>query len=178
MKLSFNEKLLWAKKAAQLNVETDCGQEEFYKMAKESGLGEKWLSYYANAYEAAGESGLQALSYRKKMPEGIRKEAMEKINKYLSRRVPLHLRSEIGFLVKSQSNIITAYEKRPLFSGPSKTSCIEVLQVRYTDFDNRWHLYWMRKFGKWWPYVPKRPIFTIEDCIREVDADAWGCFWG
>ena len=178
MKLSFAERLLWAKRAAQLNVETDRGQEDFYKIAKESSLGEKWLSYYVNAYKAAEESGLQALSYRKKMPEGIRKEAVEKINKYLSRRVPTHLRSGIGFLVKSQSNTITAYEKRPLFSDASKTSCIEVLQVRYTDFDNRWHLYWMRKFGKWWPYVPKKPVFTIEDCIKEVDVDAWGCFWG
>lgn len=178
MKLNFAEKLLWAKKAAQLNVETDRGQEDFYKIAKESGLGEKRLTYYANAYEAAEESGLKSLSHRKKIPEGIRKEAMEKINKYLSRRVPSHLRSEIGFLVKSQSNTITAYEKRPLFSDVSKTSCIEVFQVRYTDFDNRWHLYWMRKFGKWWPYVPKKPVFTIEDCIREVEADAWGCFWG
>jgi hypothetical protein len=178
MKLSFGEKLLWAKKAAQVNLETDRGQEEFYKMVKESGLGEKQLTYYANAYEAAEESGLRALSYRKRMPEGIRKEAMQKINEFLSLRVPSHLRSEIGFLVKSQSSAITAYEKRPLFSDPSKTSCIEVFQVRYTDFDNRWHLYWMRKFGKWWPYVPKKPIFTIGDCIREVDEDSWGCFWG
>jgi hypothetical protein len=178
MKHNFSELLFWVKKAALLNLETDRGQEDFYKVAKESGLGEKQLTYYANAYEAAKESGLQALTYRKKIPEGIRKEAMEKINNYLSSRVPSHLRSEIGFLVKSQSNTITAYEKRPLFSDQSKTSCIEVFQVRYTDFDNRWHLYWMHKFGKWWPYVPKKPVFTIEDCIREVEADAWGCFWG
>ena len=178
MRLNPAEKLAWANKAARINLETDRGQEEFCRMAKESGLGEKQLSYYANAYEAAEESGIRALSHKKRVPEGIRKEAMEKINKYLSFRVPSHLRKEIGFLVKSQSNTITAYEKRPLFLDPSKTSCIEVFQVRYTDFDNRWHLYWMRKFGKWWPYVPKKPVFTIEDCIREVDKDVWGCFWG
>jgi len=78
MKLNFAEKVLWAKKAALVNLETDRGQEDFYKMAKESGLGEKWLTYYANAYEAAEESGLQALSYKKKIPEGIRKEAIIK----------------------------------------------------------------------------------------------------
>ncbi len=160
--------LFWAKKAAMIDLETDLGQEDFYKMAKESGLEEKRLTYYANAYEAAEESGLRALSYRKRMPEGIRKEAMEKINKFLSLRVPYHLRSEIGFLVKSQSNKITAYEKRQLFTDPSQTSCVEVFQVRYTDFDNRWHLYWMRKFGKWWPYVPKKTIFTIGDCSGKI----------
>jgi len=178
MALTFSEKCLWAKKAARINLETDRGQEDFYRLTKESGLGERQLTYYANAYEAAEESGLQALSYKKRMPEEIRKEAMEKINKYLSLRVPSHLRSEIGFITKSQSNTIIAYEKRPLFSDPSRTSCIEIFRVRYADFDNRWHLYWMRKFGKWWPYIPKKPIFTVEDCIREVEADAWGCFWG
>lgn len=178
MKHDFSELLFWAKKVILLNLETDRGQEDFYKMAKESGLGERRLTYYANAYEAAEESGLQALSYKKRMPEVIRKEALEKINTYLSRRVPLHLRLEIGFFVKSQDNVIIVYEKRPLFSDPLKTSCIEVFRVRYTDFDNRWHLYWMRKFGKWWPYIPKKPVFIIEDCIREVNEDVCGCFWG
>ena len=161
-----------------LNIDTDKGQEAFYNMAKESGLGEMWLGYYSNAYEAAGESGLKAPSYRRKMPDGIRKEAMGKISKYLSDKVPSHLRSEIGFLVKAQNNRITISEKRPLFSDPSLTSCVEACQVRYTDFDNRWHLYWMRKFHKWWPYIPQKPIYTIKDCIKEIEKDAWGCFWG
>jgi hypothetical protein len=178
MRQDFSKLLFWAKKAAMIDLETDPGQEDFYRLAKESGLGEKQLTYYANAYEAAGESGLRALSYKKRMPEGIRKEVMEKINNYLSSRVPPHLCTEIGFLVKSQGNTIIASDKRISFSNKTKTICIEIFQVRYTDFDNRWHLYWMRKFGKWWPYVTKKPIFTIEDCIRELNEDAWGCFWG
>ena len=44
--------------------------------------------------------------------------------------------------------------------------------MRYTDFDNRWHLYWKRKTGKWWPYIPKKSVYTIENYIREVEADA------
>lgn len=177
-KLGFSDKYLWAKKAALLDVDTKDGYEEFYKMAKESGLGEMWLSYYSNAYEAAGESGLKALSYKKKMPDEIRKDAVDKVNEYLYNRVPSNLRKEIGFLVKARYNRITVSEKRPLFSDPLQTSCIEVFQARYTDFDNRWHLYWMRKFHKWWPYVPKKAIYTVKDCIREVDEDGWGCFWG
>ncbi|MCK4421234.1 DUF3024 domain-containing protein [candidate division WOR-3 bacterium] len=178
MKMSFSEKYLWAKKAAMLNIDTDKGYEEFHKMAKESGLGTRWLTYYANAYEAAGESGLKALTYRKKMPVQIQAQALEKINEYLSNRVPVHLRSEIGFLVKTQNNRITVFEKRPLFSDTSKEVCIEAVQIRYTDFDKRWHLYWMRKFHIWWPYIPEQPVYTIDDCIREVKGDIWGCFWG
>lgn len=178
MKMSFSKKCLWAKKAAMLNMETENGIAKFYKMARESHLGTRWLGYYSNAYEAAGESGLKALTYRKKMSAKTREQALEKINEYLSKKISVHLRSQIGFIVKTQGNRITVFEKRPLFGDPSETSCLEVFQVRYTNFNNRWHLYWMRKFHIWWPYVPERSIYTIDDCIREVKKDIWGCFWG
>ena len=178
MKLSFSEKCKWAKLAACLDTNTDRGKEEFYKLAKTSGLGEQSLTYYSNAYEAAEESGIRALTYRRKIPEPIQREALDKINSFLYNRVPVELRNKIGFLVKGQSNRITVFEKRPLFNNPLKTSCVESFQVRYTDFDNRWHLYWMRKFNKWWPYIPEEVVSTIDDCLREVERDAWGCFWG
>ncbi len=178
MRRSFYEKCRWAKKAAMLDVDTDSGYKTFYKIAKESGLGERRLSYYSNAYEAAGESGIKALSYRKKLPSEVLMKAMKKLNKYLFDRFPADIRKEIGSLVMAKGNRITVFEKRPLFNDPSQSSCIEVFQVRHTCFDNRWHLYWMRKFKKWWPYVSEKAVYTIEDCIREVDKDSWGCFWG
>ena len=178
MALKFSDKCFWAKEAARLNLDTAKGQRVFYDISKTSSLGERRLSYYSNAFEAAGESGMKALTYRKRMPDRIREKATEKINRYLRNRVPPKLRSEIGFLVRAQYNRITISEKRPLFSDPSQTSCIEIIQVRYTDFDNRWHLYWMRKFNKWWPYVPRELVHSIDDCIREIKEDGWGCFWG
>jgi hypothetical protein len=166
------------KKAAQIDLNSDSGNVEFLKIAKENGLTKERLEYYTNAYEASGESGLRALSYRKRMPEDIREAVLGRINHYLSIRVPPQLTSKIGFLVKAQYNRITIAEKRPLFGDSSRTSCSEFCQIRYTDFDNRWHLYWKRKTGKWWPYVPKKTVYTIDDCLREVDEDGWGCFWG
>ena len=176
--MGYSDKYLLVKKAAKIDLDTDRGYVEFLKIAKESGLTKERLEYYTNAYEASGESGLRALSYRKRMPEDIRKTALERINRCLSSRVPSHLTSKIGFLVKAQYNRITIAEKRPLFGDPSRTSCSEFCQMRYTDFDNRWHLYWKRKTGKWWPYVPKKTVYTIGDCLRGVDEDGWGCFWG
>ncbi len=176
--MGYSDKYSLIKKAAKLDVDTDSGYYEFLKIAKKSNLGRERLSYYSNAYEAAGDSGLRALSYRKRIPEEIRENAVEEINKYLYNKVPPKHRSKIGFLVKAQYNRITIAEKRPLFGDPARTSCSEFCQMRYTDFDNRWHLYWKRKTGKWWPYVPKNDVYTINDCIREVDEDGWGCFWG
>lgn len=178
MKMKLSDKCLWAKKAAGLDIETDEGAAEFYRIARESGLGTRWLSYYANAYEAGGESGLKALSYRCKMHDKIRAEAEGKISRYLDNKIPPNLRAEIGFRIKVHTNRITVIEQRPCFGNRSQMTCLEVFQVRYTDYDNRWHLYWMRKFNKWWPYVPEQPVFTIDDCLREVEQDIWGCFWG
>jgi hypothetical protein len=175
---SFSNKLMWAKKATSLDVESDEGYWQFRELAKKSGLGKRRLEYYSNAYEAAGESGLRALSYRKKMPRHIRGKAVKKIDKFISERIPEDLQSKIRLTQKSPVNTITVYERRPYFSDPSRWSSLEVFQVRYTDYDNRWHLYWMRVFHKWWPYVPRLPVYTIDDCIWEVDEDVWGCFWG
>jgi hypothetical protein len=32
--------------------------------------------------------------------------------------------------------------------------------------------------GKWWPYIGKGEVKTVEDCLREVARDDSGCFWG
>jgi hypothetical protein len=146
--MRYSDKYAFIKKAARIDVDTDDGYYEFLRIAKASNLGKDRLSYYSNAYEAAGDSGLRALSYRKRMPEEIRENAVEEINEYLYSKVPPKHRRQIGFLVKAQYNRITIAEKRPLFNDPSRTSCCEFCQLRYTDFDNRWHLYWKRKTGK------------------------------
>ncbi|MFH1868482.1 MAG: DUF3024 domain-containing protein [Candidatus Omnitrophota bacterium] len=176
--MGYSDKHSLIKKAAKINLDLESGYIEFIRLAKENGLAKERLEYYTNAYESAGDSGLRSLSYRKRMPEGIRKSALSKVNIYLSGRIPAHLKSEIGFLVKVKHNRITIAEKRPLFKESSTASCIEFCQMRYTDFDNRWHIYWKRKTGKWWPYIPQKTVYTIKDCLRELDEDICGCFWG
>ena len=178
MSRSFEKLVFWAKKAAALDMESEEGKLKFYTMAKKSGLGTRQLAYYSNAYDAARESGIKALSYRKKMPAHIREEAVKRIEKYISEKIPTHLRSKIRLAMKVRGNAITVYERRPLFTDSSQWSSREIFQVRYTDYDDRWHLYWMRVFHKWWPYRPSVTVYTIDDCIREVNEDGWGCFYG
>jgi hypothetical protein len=62
--LTFSEKCVWARKAVILDTEKNEDYQKFRKISKESGLGERQLSYYSNAYEAADESGIKALSCR------------------------------------------------------------------------------------------------------------------
>jgi len=83
-----------------------------------------------------------------------------------------------GFLVKAQGNKIIIAERRPFFMDSSKWTTSEFIRMVYTDYDNRWHLYWKRSSGKWFPFVPEKPVFTVEDCIREFDGKSATPFWG
>ena len=181
MALSFEDKVFWAKKGAKYNPDNPDETNAFYDLVNKSGMAEDSFFYYTNAYEAAGESGIKALTYKKKMPDHVRETALQKINQCFydkTSRIPAQHKGKIGYLIKARNNTITVSEKRPVFNDPTRTSCSEVFQVRYTDYDDRWHLYWRRSSGKWWPYVPEKSVKVIEDCLKEVQKDISGCFWG
>jgi hypothetical protein len=43
------------------------------------------------------------------------------------------------------------------------------------------HLYWKRANGRWVPYEAgeERPFAgSLDACLKEIDHDRWGCFWG
>ena len=43
------------------------------------------------------------------------------------------------------------------------------------------HLYWKRANGRWVPYEngDDAPfIGSLDACLKEIDHDRWGCFWG
>ncbi len=180
MRRGFEEILQLAKIGAKWNLDSEEGYVAIQKLAREAGINKDQLVYYVSAYQAACESGLKALTYKKPMPEEVRIKAVRKVNAFLAARLPKqeNAANKVGFQVIAKDNRITASEKRPLFADPSQASCIECFQIRYTDFDQRWHLYWKRLSGKWWPYVPGASVTTIEDCLREIKKDSYGCFWG
>ena len=179
MRRRSEEILHLAETAAQWDLDTDEGYEKFRFFALENGIKEGNLAYYLNAYQAAGESGLKALTYKKPMPEEVRIEATRKMNEYFAARLPQNEHAgKLWFQVVARDNRITAAERRPYFRDHSKTTTSEFFQVRYTDYDGKWHLYWKRASGKWWPYVPTREIHSIDDCLAELEADPRHCFLG
>ncbi len=108
-----------------------------------------------------------------------KQEAIELISNFAHQRasrIPEHYKDKVCFLIKARYGFITLLEKRISFNDPSKTTCLEVFQVRYIN--NSWNLYWKRASGKWCIYESERQVKTIDDCIREVEIDVFGCFWG
>ena len=45
----------------------------------------------------------------------------------------------------------------------------------------RLQLFWKRTNGRWVPYEAGEDapfVGSLEACLREIDHDRWGCFWG
>jgi len=112
------------------------------------------------------------------MPDEVRNNVTKQIDQFLKKTIPSHVTEKIGFQVTLKDNRVTLAEKRACFTDKTRATCCDFAQLRYTDYDNRWHLYWQRASGKWWPYVPGKAATTVADCIREIEEDVFGCFWG
>ncbi len=42
-------------------------------------------------------------------------------------------------------------------------------------------LFWKRANGRWTTYAANPPspfVGSLESCLKEIEADRWGCFWG
>jgi len=179
MRRTFEEICDLAQKAAQFDLDTEKGYAAIGELAQEAKIKRDTLVYYLNAYEANGESGVRALTYKKKMPDTVREEATARINEYFSKRLPQgEAEGKIWFQVVSEKNSITVSERRPHFRDSSRSTTSPFVQLRYTDFDGQWHMYWHRASGKWWPYVPMKEIHSIKDCLTELEADPHHCFFG
>ena len=167
--LSFDAKLALARKGAALDVDDE---DSFYALARGANVSVSQLAYWTNAYEAAGESGFRALQVKGKIPELPLKGALKAIEGFLQTRS----QDCGGFEVAVRGNTITVKEKTKTLID-KRDIAIDAFQVRYTVEDNRWHLFWKRASGKWWPYIGENDIRTIADCLNNVREDAWGCFW-
>jgi hypothetical protein len=60
-----------------------------------------------------------------------------------------------------------------------RTVALPVAQIRSSG--GTFHLYWRRSSGRWALYEAADDVpFAggLQTCVREIDRDRWGCFWG
>jgi len=64
------------------------------------------------------------------------------------------------------------------WNGRSVALPVAQLRARGKQLD----LYWKRANGRWAPYENRQdaPPFSgsLDACLKEIDRDRWGCFWG
>lgn len=74
-------------------------------------------------------------------------------------------------------NVTIFYAHRNQWRGDDVKTPVAQLRAR----GQKLQLYWQRGSGRWVVYQDdaRRPFFgSLQDCLREIHRDPWGCFWG
>lgn len=146
---------------------------EFDTYADEHDLTVDEVVYYLNAYEAGDDEGLYALRAPDPIPPEIMQRAQKAIAAMLEERAP-----GMPYRIVDEGTAIGVYEIRQRRSGDEHLFAL--FQLRLTRASMHWHLYWMRAFDAWWPYLPAegRRKRTLKARLQQVVEDEFGCFWG
>jgi hypothetical protein len=55
---------------------------------------------------------------------------------------------------------------------------IPFAKITFVNSKNEWKPYWLLESGQWELYAPDKHINTLEEILKEISADPYGCFFG
>lgn len=90
----------------------------------------------------------------------------------------LHDKLQWGFTVDPEKRSVELFEIRPLFTDPTRKVQTPIAKARYVKAHNGWKVYWMRGTGKWLLYEPCPSVQSLEEFLKLVKEDGYGCFFG
>ena len=114
------------------------------------------------------------------IPEPLRSETIEVVERFCENCVPAELRDELRVDYVVRGNAVTIRELRPPWReeyGP-EWSVNPCAQLRFDPVAGLWTLYWPDRNSRWHVYPSARPIREVEWLLREIDLDPHGAFWG
>ena len=93
---------------------------------------------------------------------------------------PPHLHDELkwGYEVDPKKQTVVLFEIRPFFMDPSQKVHNPFAKTRYVKAQKDWKIYWMRGNGKWGLYEPCPSLRSLEEFLKLVKEDEFGCFFG
>ncbi|KYC49850.1 MAG: hypothetical protein AMQ22_01565 [Candidatus Methanofastidiosum methylothiophilum] len=53
-----------------------------------------------------------------------------------------------------------------------------IAKAKYVRTEDRWQILWQRADMKWHLYEPKIGVKTLNEFIKVIEKDEFGCFWG
>ncbi|MGI6065505.1 MAG: DUF3024 domain-containing protein [Bacillota bacterium] len=144
------------------------GEVGFAESLNRFNLREEKLELWIYAYEEGGRSGIKALTETFQMDPKIAREALKQIRDFFSVSWP-----------SWEYRVVRRYNSFTIRIKISEGSDYwELCQLRYTPFDQKWHLFWKKDNGKWCPYVSDLNIKDglLWKTLYFVKLDNYGCF--
>ncbi len=83
---------------------------------------------------------------------------------------------DIGFELTDQSVFLC--EIRPKWNNPQEIQRHAYAKATFVQSRSVWKIFWLRANLKWYPYDPKPTVKNLNDFLKIVDEDAYGCFKG
>jgi len=105
---------------------------------------------------------------------------IEKImDSYLEKtRPPVHIRNELDIAYRIENQSVELFEIRPAFQKPDQKIEHAIAKATYVKRAKEWRLYWMRADLKWHRYEPTPEVNSLDEFLKIIEEDAYGCFYG
>ncbi|MCB2204813.1 DUF3024 domain-containing protein [bacterium] len=94
------------------------------------------------------------------------------------RRPPAHLRSQLDLAYRIERQSVEILEIRADWRNPARKIERPVAKATFVRSQNVWRIFWQRADLKWHRYDPDSGVDRIEDVLRVIDIDEFGCFFG
>ncbi|TGN14048.1 DUF3024 domain-containing protein [Leptospira ilyithenensis] len=94
------------------------------------------------------------------------------------RRPPPELRNRLDINYKIEKGKVEIFTTRPKWNDSSQFIESPIAKATFVLKDNIWKVYWQKSDLKWHSYNPKPFVRYIEEFVKTVDLDEFGCFWG
>ncbi|WP_246000875.1 DUF3024 domain-containing protein [Pontibacter diazotrophicus] len=153
------------------------------KMAGSLGLGNEeqfsFIAGYTSGGAAYGITHEEMDTLNKHHHDLLFSSVDRQMKKFLEKRRPVEeIRSQLDIGYTFQDNTVEIFEIRPQWDDKKVIRHHPIAKARYIMSKGIWKVYWMRASLKWASYEPHPEVKEIEQFIKLVDEDAFGCFFG
>ena len=115
---------------------------------------------------------MAASEFERRRIEKIMDEYLEKT------RPPVHVRNELDIAYRIENQSVELFEIRPAFQKPNQKIEHAIAKATYVKRVKEWRLYWMRADLKWHRYEPVAQVNSLDDFLKIIEEDPYGCFYG
>jgi hypothetical protein len=95
-----------------------------------------------------------------------------------SRRPEPSIRNKLDISFRITGQSFEIFEIRPRWDDPSIKIEGSMAKATYVKTTKKWKLYWKRADMKWHWYEPFGNSESLEEILKAIDQDQYGCFWG